>query len=151
MSLTRRSFIKSMLVAAAAPAIVRAESIMRITAPRGLIETSNGVLLWGDGVHDDTAGLQAILDGKSVLGAYDGLPVLGNLRYGVFKVTSPLIIGAVFSGRTLQCGKIEMHGIAGDEPVFRCLESAQKVTLSDLHLERVCSSPRRPIVECFSE
>lgn len=57
---TRRGFLGALLAAAAAPAIVRADSLMKIVAPR------QGLILWGDGIHDDAAALQALIDGKPV-------------------------------------------------------------------------------------
>lgn len=52
---TRRGFFRfgagALLIAAAAP----------------LVEASSLPRLWADGVHDDTAALQALLDGESVL------------------------------------------------------------------------------------
>ncbi len=64
MSMTRRGFLKAMLVAAAAPAIVRAESLMPIYVPKIIVP--GDTILWGDGVHDDTMALQALIDGKKV-------------------------------------------------------------------------------------
>lgn len=60
MKTTRRGFLGSLLALAAAPAIVRADSLMKITPIDRLI-------LWGDGVHDDAAALQALIDGRSVI------------------------------------------------------------------------------------
>ena len=47
----RRSFLGALIAAAAAPAIVRADSLMPLYVPRP-------PKLWGDGIHDDTAALQ---------------------------------------------------------------------------------------------
>ena len=59
---TRRGFLGAMLAAAAAPAIVKATSLMTIWVPKPSILT-----LWGDGVHDDTKALQSLIDGKDVI------------------------------------------------------------------------------------
>lgn len=56
---TRRSFLGAMFALAAAPAIVRADSLMRIVPDSPLI-------LWGDGVHDDAQALNAFIQGGSV-------------------------------------------------------------------------------------
>ena len=57
--MNRRGFIGSILALCAAPAIVRADSLMRIIPPRALI-------LWGDGIHDDTLAFQALVQGAVV-------------------------------------------------------------------------------------
>lgn len=60
--MNRRGFLGALLAAAAAPAIVRAGSLMPVYVPR----PSGLLTLWGDGVHDDTAALQAMLMGAAV-------------------------------------------------------------------------------------
>lgn len=79
-----------MLALAAAPAIVRADSLMRVV-------TIDQLILWGDGIHDDTLALQALIDGKTVkrrdgstFARYHNGAIL--LRYGVFAVSSPIVI-----------------------------------------------------------
>lgn len=52
----RRSFLGSILALAAAPSIVRASSLMPLWVPPKAI-------IWGDGVHDDAAGLAALFAG----------------------------------------------------------------------------------------
>ena len=54
----RRGFLGAMLAAAAAPAFVKAGVLMPVRDTR--------LILWGDGIHDDTQALQAALDGFSV-------------------------------------------------------------------------------------
>src|SRR5258708_331213 len=68
----RRSFLGSILALGVAPAIVHASSIMRVVMPMPI--------LWGDGIHDDTAALQALLDR---VGSIDG---------GIFRISDQLII-----------------------------------------------------------
>lgn len=53
-----------MLAAAAAPAIVKASSLMPIYVPK--IVTPSYMTLWGDGVHDDQPALAALLSGGLV-------------------------------------------------------------------------------------
>jgi hypothetical protein len=67
MELSRRGFLGAMLAAAAAPAFVKASSLMPIYVPKQEVLT-----LWGDGVHDDSAALQALIDGKEVV-RHDGV------------------------------------------------------------------------------
>lgn len=94
----RRKLLGAMLAAFAAPAIVRAESLMALPPQR--------LVLWGDGVHDDTKALQALLDGKRVLrpdGSAMPGPVIGAGSYvlsdtiyvppGVFRITGSSFIG----------------------------------------------------------
>ena len=66
---TRRGFLGAMLAAAMAPAIVKASSLMPIYVPKIILPT--GLVLWGDGVHDDSIALQALIDGKDVV-RHDG-------------------------------------------------------------------------------
>jgi hypothetical protein len=79
-----------MLALAAAPAIVRADSLMRVTPIDRLI-------LWGDGVHDDAAALQALIDGRAVVrrdGAEFRRKTDGTifLRAGTYAVGSTIVL-----------------------------------------------------------
>ena len=65
MEMTRRGFMAAMFAAAAAPAIVRSESLMRIVTLRPL--DAPILTLFGDGITDDTAALQAIVSGAPVM------------------------------------------------------------------------------------
>ena len=62
---TRRGFLGAMLVACAAPAFVKASSLMPIYVPKIIIPSY--ATLWGDGVHDDQPALQALLAGGVVV------------------------------------------------------------------------------------
>jgi hypothetical protein len=53
--MNRRGLLGSILAAAAAPMLVQAGVLMPVKAER--------LILWGDGIHDDTAALQALFDG----------------------------------------------------------------------------------------
>jgi hypothetical protein len=92
MELSRRGFLGALLAAAAAPAIVKASSLMPIYVPK--IITPAYMTLWGDGVHDDTLAMQALLSGGLVMSA--GGMLLGGDASGVripsghFKVTEGL-------------------------------------------------------------
>jgi len=55
----RRGFLGAILALTAAPAIVQADSLMKIIP-------INQLILWGDDIHDDAAALQALMDGKPV-------------------------------------------------------------------------------------
>ncbi len=87
---TRRGFLGALLAASAAPAIVKAESLMKIWVPPRLT-------LWGDGLHDDTAALQALLDGNPVRAMFNGVAEVTPggvvvLSRGVFKTSAPLVV-----------------------------------------------------------
>jgi hypothetical protein len=77
MNLHRRSLLTAALAALAAPAIVRAESLMRLPPRRLLVP-----VLWGDGLHDDTAALQLLIDNAR------GQDI--EFPPGTYKISSPL-------------------------------------------------------------
>lgn len=58
---SRRSFLRGILALSAAPAIVKADSLMKIVVPMPEFLT-----LYGDGIHDDTRAFQQYLDMKPV-------------------------------------------------------------------------------------
>lgn len=90
----RRGFLLASLAAFAAPAIVHADSLMRLAVPR--------LVLWGDGVHDDTQALQNLLagldvrrpDGASLLRSYADNRTI-YLPAGTYKIR-----GAKFKGES---------------------------------------------------
>lgn len=61
-NMIRRSFLMGIGAALAAPTIVHAGNLMPIRA----IERVLMPVLWGDGIHDDTAAFQALLNGDPV-------------------------------------------------------------------------------------
>ena len=73
-----------MLAAGAAPAIVKADNIMRIFVPK------RDIILYGDG-RDDSDALQAFFDGKTVLRP-DGTRVMDTLEGGTFFVSKTIDI-----------------------------------------------------------
>jgi hypothetical protein len=118
----------------AAPAVVRASSLMPIYAPP--------LVLYGDGVHDDTEALQAYLDGKPVrftskyvahgdppaLGSYlmngeivtlkDQLAVPWNgINRGKFFITGSLVFGRNTNiGRSLHNCEFFLHQTFKGQP-----------------------------------
>lgn len=92
--MNRRGFLKGMLAAGVAPYVVTTSGVLmpvrKIITPDVLFTQSgpgatartvqDALRLWGDGIHDDTAALQAWIDGKPVLGV-DGSP-LGRVLFG---------------------------------------------------------------------
>lgn len=134
MTISRRGFLKAMLAAASAPAFVKADSLMRLAVPRGAMVTPAGLVIWGDGVHDDTAALQAALDGRLVVRP-DGTPFGGFLGGGTYRVLSPLVIGPAFSGRTREGGTIVAQ-LPEDEPLLRVEKGVEGAVLANLQFER---------------
>lgn len=128
---TRRGFLGAMLAAAAAPALVRAGSIMPVYVPKpGLIT------LWGDGIHDDTTAMQALLSGGEV--NYGGASVkslAGTLRLpsGTFLVSAPLVFGG--SGMVFD-GARNLITAQHDGPMMTVAEEAKHLTVQNWHFER---------------
>jgi hypothetical protein len=96
MNTSRRGFLAGLAALVAAPAIVRVSSIMPVKAVPPL---SKWYTLWGDGVHDDTAGVDAMLRGESVfhrgLGVLIGMEHDGGHIYfppGIYRKRGPLDI-----------------------------------------------------------
>ncbi len=86
----RRSFLGAMLAGLVAPAIVRTDSLMRPAPLRGMV-------LWGDGIHDDTVALNDFVRGRPVLRP-DGSRLLqqpGGRLYvpaGTYAISSSLVV-----------------------------------------------------------
>jgi hypothetical protein len=102
---TRRGFLGAMLAAAAAPAIVRAASLMPIWVPPApkiltLAEAHamdvERMILWGDGIHDDTEALQAIINGHPVCYGKEIITSGPHITLppAVFSITAPLVFAA---------------------------------------------------------
>lgn len=85
--MNRRGFLSGILALSAAPAIVSAGTLMRIQPAK--------IILWGDGVHDDTAGLEALHldrevyrpDGSILRASADRI----YLPAGKYKLSCPLV------------------------------------------------------------
>ena len=128
MNLSRRGFLGAMLVAAAAPAIVKSESLMRIVVPRPVLLT-----LWGDGMRDDAQALQALINGQSVMfgGREFGPRPDGSiyLPSGTFAMGAAAIVGPgskLFgNGSTLKA----LH----DGPMLDIKNGGTGVQISDFH------------------
>ena len=91
MKIERRGFLGAMLAVAMAPAIIRAESLMKIAPPKIMAAFT----LYGDGLHDDTVAINALLAGNLVQTAAGVLlrPDAGRifLPVGNYAMSSPLI------------------------------------------------------------
>lgn len=93
--MNRRGFLKAMV----APAIILTPGLLMpvrsfgsalsfLQSGTGFTQLSYAAILHGDGFMDDTAGLQAFLDGMPVL--YNGKVIQDVLRHGSFLVKSQL-------------------------------------------------------------
>ena len=128
MNLSRRGFLGAMLAAAAAPAFVKSESLMRIVVPRPVLLT-----LWGDGMRDDAQALQALINGQSVMfgGREFGPRPDGSiyLPSGTFAMGAAAIVGPgskLFgNGSTLKA----LH----DGPMLDIKNDGTGVQISDFH------------------
>jgi hypothetical protein len=60
-----------------------------------------GVVLWGDGRHDDTQALNAWFDGQSAIWGDSGAPVEATITGRRFRLSSALVVPGG-SGRTLE-------------------------------------------------
>lgn len=127
-NLSRRGFLGAMLAAAAAPAIVKSDSLMRIVVPKPLLLT-----LWGDGLHDDAQAIQALINGKSVMfegrefGPHPGGSV--HLPIRTFALWSSLVIG---DGSMLH-GNGAWLEATHKGPIIEVKPNSKNVVLSDLH------------------
>lgn len=104
--MNRRGFLGALGLALAAPAIVRADSLMRVVPVHTL-------LLWGDGIHDDTVALQSLVDGSDRVVMSDQRTVYRRnqngsifLAAGTYAIRAPLVItggGHTFDRVNLRC------------------------------------------------
>lgn len=131
-NLSRRGFLGAMLAAAAAPAIVKSDSLMRIVVPKPLLLT-----LWGDGLHDDAQAIQALINGKSVtfegreFGLHPGGAV--HLPIGTFALGSALVMG---DGSMLRGNGARLKA-THKWTLIELKPNSKNVVISDLRLDRV--------------
>lgn len=122
MNLSRRSFLGGALALVAATAL-----------PADAF--AQGPLIVGDGVHDDTAGLQALLDGQPFRVAGSGYPMqlLNDGRAvisgGNFAISDTLC----FRGTNVLISDSMFHMTSGAECFFH-FEGAKNVTIFRCHM-----------------
>lgn len=87
--MNRRSFIGSILALGLAPAIVRASSLMPVIA-----RIPDSLILYGDGIHDDTKAMQAFMDGMKVIRPDGSAAMGGPITTGTFLISDTLIVGS---------------------------------------------------------
>lgn len=121
--MNRRGFLKSILAAGVAPAFVGSSVLMPV---RKLWTPEQSLMLWGDGIRDDTLALQAWLDGKSVVHAFSGRQVGRVLFGGSYLVTNTLwltpeqpvreLVSNTFVGRVKDGPILHVTPRSPDEP-----------------------------------
>lgn len=83
---SRRSFLLGLGAALAAPAVVRADSLMKLWVPPLPI-------VWGDGIHDDAPGLNALLAGQRAIIKSEAVEVVNGavfMRNGIYLIRSAI-------------------------------------------------------------
>lgn len=134
METNRRGFLKAMLALGVAPAVVGSGILMPVRkvlaatpAEVAFVESGTGftqaayaAVLHGDGIRDDTAGLQAFLNGLPVL--YQGRVVQDRIGYGKFLVANTIHVTEQTSGRLIHDSQIIGAGQEG--PLFYYHDSA---------------------------
>lgn|SRR3990167_8894628 len=103
MNMTRRGFLGAMLAACAAPAIIRADNIMRVFVP-----PERGIILWGDGLRDDTGALEAFFEGRKVVSPV-GVPFNGVLMNGNYLISRTISPKGEVISKAIYNSRITMH------------------------------------------
>lgn len=101
--------------------------------------------IYGDGVHDDAPGLQALLDGEPFRVKGTGFVAQsGRLYGGSFKLGSTLHVRnphSVVRRATFSAGET-----LGDAPLLFIHETADMSGLNDMHLHRGSSRTSGPVI-----
>lgn len=114
----RRGFLKSILALGVAPAVVRAGSLMPVVqTASGLLIPAAAVILWGDGVHNDQPGLQALLNGERVI-RQDGSQVTDHLIGGTYLVGSTINVNASSRQYVITDAQFIGGQSLGDRPIM---------------------------------
>lgn len=131
MTMNRRGFLGLMLAAAAAPAFVKADSLMKIVAPRQDLILAADYTLWGDGIHDDSAAFQALIDGKPV--SYLGQELKRGPDGSIYLPTGTFAVGAapiLRHGTKLYGGEMmALH----DGPMLEVPDGTKDVVVANMH------------------
>lgn len=126
----RRSFLSAILAAGAAPMIVKAGVLMPVRVERSLI-------LWGDGIHDDTAAMQAWMDGGRVLRP-DGA-VAGNLiAASTFLMSETLVLADGAHIRGLSDSVLKWSKSVDVAIDMRASVAKRHIMLNDVYIETGC-------------
>lgn len=146
MTITRRSFFRLIAGAAIAPVASKASMVL-----------PDVPILYGDGIHDDTVALQALIDGKTVEffnpemaknAGWFGNPFSGNgalLRFpaGKFRVNKPLILSRRGSNKAWNNVMIDGAGstVMLDKGTYAAIqvESARNTSINSFTFFRPCA------------
>ena len=139
----RRGFMKSILAAGVAPAFIGSSILMPVRklltptfVPSGTGATTMTAQEWlrlhGDGVTDDSAALQAWLDGEPVLGP-DGQLLGSVLTGGIYRVGDTIQLGPWQTGK-LATGNVFVGPVPKDKPMFYVHAEAPSI-LRDVYIE----------------
>ena len=124
---TRRGFLGAMLAAAMAPAIVKSTNLMKIVVPRYMT-------LWGDGEHDDSAVIQSMLAGGTVMFGGKLLETKSGilkLPTGIFAVGSPILLA---SGQTFD-GSGSILRSNNNAPILELPKGTQHTRIENCHFQ----------------
>lgn len=130
---TRRGFLGAILAAGVAPAFAGSGVLMpvkKLWVPPVLgmdwaidDEMQSSMILWGDGIHDDTRAMQAFLDGKPVVRADNGQRLSRYLTGGTYMVTNTL---RLTKESDVQLANLSLRGvISGDWPLMHLSEGSR--------------------------
>ena len=109
--MNKRDFMKGILALGIAPAIVKAENLMRIATPK--------IILYGDGIHDDTQALQTWIDGGRVLRP-DGSTIGRHITGGDYRISNTIFLDKGV-GKKLTNSYIHGH-LGEDKPLLHTTE-----------------------------
>ena len=133
--LTRRSFLRGLLTVAAvsiAPATILHADIPRIV---------------GDGIHDDTLGLQAALDGKPFV--CEGCVVSNThsvyIGPGIYRISGTLNITDAGPDCMVAGAHLECEDIPGNDPAIYATNMVRKAHLTTVSIHRAPTGIQFPI------
>lgn len=132
MTMNRRSFLRGLLVATGTAMVVSPVDLLAGPALPRIV---------GDGIHDDTVGLQAALDGKPF--EADGLVVRSadrvHINGGVYRITNTLTIPPTTKS-IIQDAELDAQALSGGKPALHYKGNGHGNTLSNIIIRGVSSA-----------
>lgn len=127
--LSRRAFLGGALALTAAVAV---------PIPAFARETLALPVVYGDGVHDDTAGLQALFDGKPVIMQGERVQIdraIGRVEFnGTFRTSATIHIGP--QSVEVDAGRLRLVALSkGDYPAIHLHKGAPRLSCEGLYIE----------------